>query len=225
MEKINNAIKIILLAGIIGLCSCTNYHFIDGGVANGKHDCTMWEYFHKQPEDWDSTIVMIEHAGMKEYFDGTLYKQITFFGITNYAIKRFIMDHDNQNGITEAEKWHGIRGIAPDSCAAILKRLIVPEKRLMMSDVPKGRWARERGEDGKLVYKASGGAYYPCVMGEMFCWTYQEDYDNVPEKGATALHMIRKGQNYEGERIVSCNIETTTGVVQALSYNFKFNKL
>lgn len=225
MEKINNMIKLILLVAVSGLCSCTNYHYIDGGVANGKHDCTMWEYFQTQPHDWDSTMIMIEHAGMKEYFDGTLYNQITFFGITNYAIKRFILDHDTKNGLPEEEKWHEIRGIDPDSCAAILKKLIIPEKRLMLNDVPKGRWARQRGEDGKLEYKGSGGDHYPCVLGEVFCWTYQEDYDQVPEKGAVALHMIREGQNYEGERIVSCNIETNTGVVHALSYNFRFNKL
>lgn len=224
MEKINNMIKIIVFACILGLCSCTNYQYIDSGTANGKHDCTMWEYLHKQPYDWDSTIVMIEHAGMKDYFDGTLHEQITFFGITNYAIKRFIMDHDAKVK-TEEEKWHEIRGVDPDSCAAILKKLIIPEKRIMMNDVSKGRWSKQIGEDGKLVYKGSGGNHYYCVIGEVFCWTYQEDYDNVPEKGAIALHMVRKGQNYEGERIVSCNIETNTGVVHALSYNFRFDKI
>lgn len=44
--------------------------YVDTGLANGKHDCTVWEYLHSQPDDWDSTIIMIEHAGMKEYFDG-----------------------------------------------------------------------------------------------------------------------------------------------------------
>lgn len=222
MEKINNIAKIAMLLSIIGLCSCTNYHYIDGGLANGKHDCTVWEYLHTQPYDWDSTILMIEHAGMKEYFDGTKYKQITFFGITNYAISRFILDHDKY--APEKDKWHGVRGIPADSCSAMLKKLIVPEHRLMLNDVPRGR--RDKHIDGgKLYYEETEGKEYDCVSGKIFCWTYQSDYNEVPEKGEIALYMIRRGQDYEGERIVSCNIEMTNGVVHALSYNFRLNKI
>lgn len=76
---------------LINLYSCTDFNFIDGGLANGVHDCTMWEYFKNQPVDWDSTMVMIEHAGMKSYFDGSgKYKEITFFGITDLSIIRFL---------------------------------------------------------------------------------------------------------------------------------------
>lgn len=31
---------------IVVFYSCTKYNYIDGGIANGVHDCTMWEYFH-----------------------------------------------------------------------------------------------------------------------------------------------------------------------------------
>lgn len=222
MEKINNIVKIALLLAITGLCSCTNYHYIDGGLANGKHDCTVWEYLHKQPYDWDSTLLMIEHAGMKEYFDGTKYEQITFFGITNYSIKRFILDHDKY--APEAEKWHGVRGIPADSCRAMLKKLIVPGHRIMLDDVPRGRRDKQF-IDWNMVYKETGGQEYDCVTGKIFCWTYQSDYNEVPEKGEIALYMIRRGQDYDGERIASCNIETTNGVVHALSYNFRLNKI
>lgn len=224
MEKIKTMIKLLLAAGVLCLTACTNYHYYDGGLANGKHDCTVWEYLHTQPRDWDSTIVMIEHAGMKEYFDGTLYKQITFFGITNYSIERFIWDHDSKEGVTEAEKWYGVKGIPADSCAAMLKKLILPERRLMMNDVPRGRRVSASGDDG-LYYEETGGDEYNCVIGMMFCWTYQEDYHDIPEKGEISLRMIRRGQNYEGERIVSCNIEMTNGIVHALSYNFRLSNI
>ena len=82
--------KGVALLLLVNLYSCTDYNYIDGGLANGVHDCTMWQYFENQTVDWDSTMLMIEHAGMKSCFDGSgQYKQITFFGITDIAIARF----------------------------------------------------------------------------------------------------------------------------------------
>lgn len=225
MEKIKTMIKLFLLLSVINFTACTNYHYYDGGLANGKHDCTVWEYLHLQPYDWDSTILMIEHAGMKEYFDGTLYPQITFFGITNYSIERFILDHDSKDGLAETEKWLGVRGIPADSCAAMLKKLIIPQKRLMMNDVPRGRRVMSTDSEGLAYYEETGGQEYNCVIGKMFCWTFQEDYHNVPEKGEISLRMIRRGQVYAGERIVSCNIEMTNGIVHALSYDFRLSNI
>ena len=87
MEKINVFFKCLVVATLVILSACTDYQYIDTGLANGKHDCTVWEYLHSQPDDWDSTIIMIEHVGMKEYFDGSRQnEQITFFGITNLSI-------------------------------------------------------------------------------------------------------------------------------------------
>ena len=59
MEKINVFIKSLVVCVAVGLGACTNYQYIDTGLANGKHDCTVWEYLHSQPDDWDSTILLI----------------------------------------------------------------------------------------------------------------------------------------------------------------------
>lgn len=83
-STIINTLKGVALLLLINLCSCTDYNYIDGGLAKGIHDCTMWEYFERQTVDWDSTRLMIEQAGMKSYFDGSRQnEQITFFGITD----------------------------------------------------------------------------------------------------------------------------------------------
>ena len=82
MEKVNVFFRCLVVATLVVLGACTDYQYVDTGLANGKHDCTVWEYLHSQPDDWDSTIIMIEHAGMKEYFDGSRQnEQITFFGL------------------------------------------------------------------------------------------------------------------------------------------------
>ena len=71
MAKIKSYIHIALLLCIgLALGSCTKWNYHDGGVAYGVHDCSMWDYFKKQPRDWDSTRVMIQHAGLQDLFEG-----------------------------------------------------------------------------------------------------------------------------------------------------------
>lgn len=60
---------LILLGLLFAVCSCDDY-FHDSGLADGKHDCTMWEYLNTQPQDWDSTVLLIERAGLVDLFDG-----------------------------------------------------------------------------------------------------------------------------------------------------------
>ena len=80
--------------GVLLACSgCDDNYYHDSGLANGKHNCTMWEYFQTDHENWDSTMILIECAGLKEVFDGTNpdYKEITFFGVTNLSILQFLV--------------------------------------------------------------------------------------------------------------------------------------
>ena len=70
-SKLTNLFYGALVLIMINICSCTDYNYIDGGTANGIHNCTMWEYFENQTYDWDSTMIMIEHAGLKSLFDGS----------------------------------------------------------------------------------------------------------------------------------------------------------
>lgn len=106
---------------VLALGSCTKWNYHDGGLSDGVHDCSMWEYFHTQPHDWDSTMIMIEHAGLKELFEGRgEHEQITFFGVTNLSILNYML----QNG------YKRVIDIPVEDCKNILCKLIVP-KRLM----------------------------------------------------------------------------------------------
>lgn len=226
MEKINHTLKITLLLVVLGFCSCTNYHYHDGGLANGKFEGSLWEYLHSRSYDWDSTVIMIEHAGMKDYFDGTLYGEVTFFGVTNQSIARYILDHDSDTAvIRKGEQWNEVRGMDAAECAHMLKQLIIPNQRMMMEDFPRGRWDQAIGENNSIYYIATGGKEIECVEGKLFCWTYQDDYNQVPEKGAVHLHFIPVGQVYAGEQIASSNIETDNGVVHSLSYDFRLDRI
>lgn len=43
MKKIIYIVVLCLTLGMMS--SCTDYNFDDTGLANGKHETTMWDYF------------------------------------------------------------------------------------------------------------------------------------------------------------------------------------
>ena len=132
---IKHITKGAIVVMVLCLCSCTKYNYINGGTANGIHDCTMWEYFHTNSYDWDSTVVMIEHAGLKSLFDGTgEYKQITFFGLTSNSILRYMLENN----------YERVTDIPVGKCQDIIQKLVAP-KRIMLNDVPRGNRIQSGG--------------------------------------------------------------------------------
>lgn len=218
-SRINHIGKGAIILMIVAFCSCTKYNYIDGGVAKGVHDCSMWDYFHTDSYNWDSTIIMIEHAGLKSLFDGTgEYKQITFFGLTNLSIRRYILN--NNAGLEEDDPLylHRVTDISPAKCKDILQKLVVPDKRIMLNDVPRGRRLNINN-----TYVETDGMKCPCVKGELFLWTLRQDYNNMQEMGEVMLFLAsRNADGARNEQVVSTDIQTTNGVVQALSYDFRF---
>lgn len=223
-NKIINSLKGVALLLLVNLYSCTDYNYIDGGLAKGVHDCTMWEYFENQTQDWDSTMVMIEHAGMKSYFDGSgQYKQITFFGITDITITRFMLQHNSQlDSDKEGGKpvddayWYKVKDMPADSCAAILKKLIVPDQRIMLKDVPQGNRLQINHK-----YIESDGKRFPTLYGdEIFTWMVPEDYEDLQDAGAKVLWIARRRNTSSNYQVASTDIQTTTGVVNSMDYNF-----
>lgn len=224
MEKIKY-IAFLAIIMILTFSSCTKYNYIDGGVANGIHDCTMWEYLTEDTPiakyNWDSTRIMIEHAGLKSYFDGSREENITFFGINNHVIKRYILEHNARvdAGIDEGVKWGRVIDIPSDECARILSKLIVKE-RLMATDIPRGKRETEITELG-MAYKESGGKDYKTLSDDLFIFTEQLPYNNVPNSGAISIYFISRAKSkVPNQEVMSSDIVTNTGIVQALGNTF-----
>lgn len=200
-------LKGVILVMVLALGSCTKWNYHDGGLSNGIHECSMWEYLHTQPYDWDSTIIMIEHAGLRELFEGRGdYEQITFFGVTNFSILTFML----QQG------YEKVTDIPVEDCKNMLSKLIVP-KRLLMNDVPRGQIISSTGEK-------EGGMDVPALRGALFIWTHQEPYMEIEEAGEVSLY-IRTVSGTESCRVVSSDIQTNNGVVQAMGYAFDLSKI
>ncbi|WP_099293497.1 hypothetical protein [Butyricimonas sp. Marseille-P3923] len=202
MAKLIYLLKGVALIMLLGSCTKWNYH--EGELANGVHDCSMWEYLHTQPWDWDSTIIMIEHAGLKDLFEGKgEHEQITFLGVTNYSIRLYMIE----NG------YEKVTDIPVEFCQNTLSKLIIPQ-RVMLADVPRGKRDEYTGEE-------SDGIEYRTLGGRLFMWTYQQPFEGVPDMGEISLHFFARGGTAVN-RIYSTDIQTNNGVVQALGYSFQF---
>lgn len=204
---------IAIWIGLLLACSaCDDNYYHDSGLANGQHDCTMWEYFQTDRENWDSTMMLIEHAGLKDIFDGTNpdYKEITFFGVTNLSINQFLFK-------TIDDDWEPIynrvKDIPVDLCRDMLLSHIIPGK-LMKS----GCDYEERGT-------LTGGTMVKTLSGiELRVYRTRSSYSGIPDIGAEglAIHAPVSGQM---ATIASADIEVTNGVVHSLDYTYQFTQL
>ncbi|HJA16382.1 MAG TPA: hypothetical protein H9796_15120, partial [Candidatus Butyricimonas faecavium] len=81
MEKL----IIIMLLIVLGACN-TKYHYVDTGISNGIHDCSMLEYLRGDSYNWDTIVRVIERADLSLLFDkDDVDNQITFLGPTNHS--------------------------------------------------------------------------------------------------------------------------------------------
>ena len=208
METIKYLLKSAVLIALLGAASsCTKWNYVDGGVSHGVHDCSMWDYLKKQPWDWDSTRIMIEHAGLRDLFEGKgEHEQITFLGVTNLSIQTYLLQN----------KLKRVTALSPEFCRKTLSKLIIPT-RLMVKDVPRGERIASTGEE-------VGGMRTNSLEGSLFMWTHQEPYLEMEEMGEVSLYFKIDGAS-TSLRVYSTDIQTHNGVVQALGYNFLFNNI
>lgn len=233
MEKINLIRKIGIALAVMACCSCTDYNYIDSGLADGKHDCSMWEYLKSDAHNWDSTVIMIEHAGLKDVFEGnSIYGQITFFGVTNKSILLYILYHNDELDQLKADGeevdyndyWHRVTDIPAGICRQMLMQLIVP-KRLMLADIPRGNLITS-SEGIATDAEIGGGMYKTLGNTPLFLYTFQEDYKGIAGKGETRIYMVSSVESIPVKNpVASCNIETLNGVVHSLEYDFLLTNL
>lgn len=203
--------NIVLLGVFICLtigCS-TKWNYVDTGHVDGRFHGTMYEYFHSNPYDWDSTLVLIEKAGLVDLFDGKdpKYKEITFLGPTNHSIRRWMIENDITSLAT----------LEIDVCREMILRHVIPGK-FMRADIPFGTQAnaQEKGEGGQ-EYVSVGGI-------KLWIYTFQGAYEDVAESGSIDIYIYveEKGRNI---KVASSNIEPDNGVVHSLEYAYTLGEL
>lgn len=208
-----NKIILFFIAGLIAV-SCTKENFIDTGLANGNHDCSMLEYMRNEGRNWDSTVVLIEHAGLEKLFNGEdpEYPKFTFFGPTNSSVLRYLLENDIER----------IQDMDAGECREMLLQYVLDDV-ILAKDVPRGTktrpWPPIPGEGGKAITTVGG------MTCRLFAQT--EDYEDVTEAGATYIYL-ESGVAPFGLKttdVASSDIRFTNGVIHSLHYNHTFGNL
>ena len=118
MKQVIYMITIVVYSTV----GCTKNNYIDTGISNGRHEGkSLLEYMETDSYNWDSTILLVRHAGeeMVRLFEGQDpdHGEITFFGLTNHSIRRYLL----QNGlerVTDLDAgWCRSIGAVPSCCS------------------------------------------------------------------------------------------------------------
>lgn len=187
--------------------SCTKYDFVETGTANGIHNTTMWEYFKTDSYDWDSLMVMAQHAGLQDVFEGTSKygKNLTFLGITNHSIRRYILD----NG------YNRVTDIPVEDCRRFILNSILDERIDMDSFLP-----GTASTDQSVSIIGTGGKKYTALSGKiLWIYTFNDPYGGVPGAGPKRIHIVSEDAQ-KSTTVASSNIMTETGIVHSLEYSF-----
>lgn len=194
------------LVSLLLLGGCEKYDIIDTGLANGDHDCSMWEYFHTDHYDWDSLIVAIERAGVKDVFDGTNpeYKEITLFGITGWSVKRFIRHTPGYTCIADVP--------------------VETLRNMILSHVVRGKIMKSE-VDFEVKNQLEGGTEVESLTGHRLrIYRTESDFMQMTGEGAEGMgiHGLDSGHIAE---VGSADIQVTNGVMHALAYTYEWVEL
>ena len=200
----------LVLWGVATGCGNDFYH--DSGLADGKHDCTVWEYLQTDHYNWDSVIVMIEHAGLKDVFDGTNpeFKQITFFAPTNLSVNQFLFKTTGEPGDMV---YSSVKDVPVELCRKMLLAHVL-NRRMMKEDF-----------DYEVKGTLTGGTMVTTIGGvELRVYRTRTPYNGIPDIGPESLffHAVTSGHI---AMVASADIEMMNGVVHSLSYTYEFTKL
>ena len=201
--------RVYWIIGIVFLffeVSCTKDGFMKTGISIGRFDGSMLEYMQANHYDWDSTVVVIKHAGLESLFDGD--EEITFFGPTNFSILRYMY----RNGIEH------IQDMDVDFC-----------RNTILRHVMKGKMMRVEFKEGKAAEGAEaigeGGDTYTMMGGNrIWAYTFKSDYQGVAGMGPLLLY-ITSLDAHRTINIASGDIEPDNGVVHSLGYDFTLGEM
>ena len=203
-------IRTLIIVGVILLSqmtACTVDNYIDTGVSNGRHEGeSLLEYMEGDSYNWDSCVAMVRHAGedMVQLFEGKDpdHKEITFLGITNHSIRRYLLT----NKITR------VSDLDADWCRSILLQHIIDGK-LYRKDIPEG-------EPGEFGTAGKGGITMTTLAGtQIWFYVIVQENNGIVQNAAKPIYVNFLKTNQEFA-IASGDIEPDNCIVHALEYKF-----
>lgn len=197
--------KLIILFIVPLLYCCTVLDDpIDTGIAESNIDQTMWEHFVNDTA-WQQVTSAIEHAGIKYMFDGSDpdYQEVTFFGVTNQSIIRFLIENELKD----------VSDLAPEKC-----------KMMLLSHMVTGKIMKD---DCEFEIKGTneGGTIVTSLTGKKIrIYRITTPGIHGPESGPQylAIHALESGFKAD---VVSADNEFKNGVMHTLIDSYTWTEL
>ena len=224
MKNIRHSLYLFLALSFVLLSGCTKYDFVETGRANGNHNTTMWEYFKSDPYNWSLLVRLSSRIGLQDVFEGksSYGKEITFLGITNHSIRRYLLkkyadDHSEEEAqsLTQEQTEALVDALDANEAKAFILSSIIPKRAITLEEFKLGSFIEQNG-----VQERTGGENYTMASGKvLWLYTFKDAYAGVPGAGRLHLYIVSSDTQKKSE-IASHNIRTTTGIVHSLQYNF-----
>lgn len=116
--------------------------------------------------------------------------------------------------LSEEETMQLIERMDVETARKIILDCVIPHEALLLEDFPAGR----KSASGEAI--GTGGKLYTMASGKkLWLYTFRDAYATVPEVGANRLHIVSPETKVSRD-IASHNIQTRTGVVHSLQYDF-----
>ena len=116
--------------------------------------------------------------------------------------------------LSEEETMQLIERMDVETARKIILDCVIPREALLLEDFPAGR----KSASGEAI--GTGGKLYTMASGkQLWLYTFRDAYATVPEVGANRLHIVSPETKVTRD-IASHDIQTRTGVVHSLQYDF-----
>lgn len=116
--------------------------------------------------------------------------------------------------LSEEETMQLIERMDVETARKIILDCVIPHEVLLLEDFPAGR----KSASGEAI--GTGGKLYTMASGKkLWLYTFRDAYASVPEVGANRLHIVSPETKVSRD-IASHDIQTRTGVVHSLQYDF-----
>ena len=199
------AICFMVLFGGLLFTACTKDNFIHTGTSKGRFEGSLMEYMEAHPYDWSYMVEFVRHSGedMVQLFEGKdpEHKEITFLGITNHSIRRYLL--------TEGKT---IADLDPEWCRGIILQHVIDRKIYRKDVVP--------GEPSEYETLGTGGTIYTTLAGtQVWIYTIIPEAGGVTENTARPIYLNFLKSN-EKCNVASGDVEPDNCVVHALEYAF-----
>lgn len=203
-------IYILILIGVAALMAagCEKDTFYDTGLANGVHDCSVWEYMQKGHGNWDSVRIMIRKAGLVELFDGkdADCPEMTVFGLTDLSIIQFLL---KTMGDDRQPLYRCVADIPDAMCREILLSYVIPGK-YVRTDFPY-----------EVQGTLEGGKVFTTLSGlQIRVFRTKGSWKGLPGIGpdGIGIHFLESGHT---GYIASGDITTHNAIVHSMSSIFQ----